>query len=90
MQGGGVQFVFNTTEGTQSIADSRDVRILALSARIPYYTSAAGARAAAMAMQDQLGGGFKGAVATGLGQYNCRNGYFESLTTASRRSVRPS
>ena len=56
MKDGGVQVVFNTTEGAQSIADSRAIRALALSARIPYYTTAAGARAAAMAMADRLEG----------------------------------
>ena len=56
MKDGGVQLVFNTTEGTQSIADSRAIRALALSGRIPYYTTAAGARAAALAMQDRLEG----------------------------------
>jgi carbamoyl-phosphate synthase large subunit len=56
MKDGGVQVVFNTTEGAQSIADSRAIRALALFARIPYYTTAAGARAAAMAMADRLEG----------------------------------
>ncbi|MFO1104888.1 MAG: carbamoyl-phosphate synthase large subunit [Amaricoccus sp.] len=50
MKDGGVQVVVNTTEGTQSINDSRSIRALALSARIPYYTTATGARAAAVAM----------------------------------------
>jgi hypothetical protein len=44
------------TEGTQSIADSRAIRALTLSSRIPYYTTAAGARAAALAMQNRLEG----------------------------------
>ena len=56
LKDGGVQIVFNTTEGTQSIADSRAIRTLTLSSRIPYYTTAAGARAAALAMQDRLEG----------------------------------
>jgi carbamoyl-phosphate synthase large subunit len=56
LKDGGVQIVFNTTEGAQSIADSREIRTLALSSRIPYYTTAAGARAAAVAMQDRLEG----------------------------------
>ncbi|HMR61189.1 carbamoyl-phosphate synthase large subunit, partial [Amaricoccus sp.] len=56
MKDGGVQIVFNTTEGTQSIADSREIRALALSDRIPYYTTAAGARAAALAIKDRMAG----------------------------------
>ena len=56
LKDGGVQIVFNTTEGTQSIADSRAIRSLTLSGRIPYYTTAAGARAAALAMQNRLEG----------------------------------
>jgi len=50
MKDGGIQLVFNTTEGTQSIADSRDIRSVALYDRIPYYTTAAGSRAAARAI----------------------------------------
>ena len=56
LKDGGVQIVFNTTEGAQSIADSRAIRSLTLSGRIPYYTTAAGARAAALAMRDRLEG----------------------------------
>ncbi|WP_299133403.1 carbamoyl-phosphate synthase large subunit [uncultured Amaricoccus sp.] len=56
MKDGGVQIVFNTTEGKQSINDSRAIRALTLSGKIPYYTTAAGARAAALAMQDRLEG----------------------------------
>jgi carbamoyl-phosphate synthase large subunit len=53
---GGVQVVFNTTEGAQSVSDSREIRALALSGRIPYFTTAAGSRAAALAMQNRLEG----------------------------------
>ncbi len=56
LKDGGVQIVFNTTEGAQSIADSRAIRALTLSGKIPYYTTAAGARAAALAMRDRLEG----------------------------------
>jgi carbamoyl-phosphate synthase large subunit len=56
MKDGGVQIVFNTTEGAQSIADSREIRALALSDRMPYYTTAAGARAAALAIKDRMAG----------------------------------
>jgi carbamoyl-phosphate synthase large subunit len=56
LKDGGVQLLFNTTEGTQSINDSREIRSVALYDRIPYYTTAAGARAAARAMKDRLEG----------------------------------
>jgi carbamoyl-phosphate synthase large subunit len=50
MKNGGVQLVFNTTEGKQSIADSFDLRRTALMGKIPYFTTAAGALAAAQAI----------------------------------------
>jgi carbamoyl-phosphate synthase large subunit len=56
MKDGGVQIVFNTTEGRQSIADSRAIRSLTLSTKTPYFTTAAGAHAAALAMKSRLEG----------------------------------
>jgi carbamoyl-phosphate synthase large subunit len=47
---GKVQLVFNTTEGKQSLADSFAIRRTALMMKIPYYTTAAGALAAAQAV----------------------------------------
>lgn len=46
MKNGGVQLVVNTTEGTKSISDSRDIRRTALMGKIPYYTTIPGAIAA--------------------------------------------
>jgi carbamoyl-phosphate synthase large subunit len=46
MKNGGVQLVVNTTDGTKSIADSRDIRRTALMGKIPYYTTIPGATAA--------------------------------------------
>ncbi len=54
---GGVQLIFNTTEGTQAIEDSREIRSTALYDKTPYYTTAAGSRAAARAMKDMVEGG---------------------------------
>ncbi len=51
MKDGQIALVMNTTEGAQAIADSRDIRRVALMDRIPYYTTAAGAVAAVAAMQ---------------------------------------
>jgi carbamoyl-phosphate synthase large subunit len=50
MRSGGVQLVFNTTEGAQAIADSFSLRRTALTHTIPYYTTVAGARAAVQAI----------------------------------------
>jgi len=49
--------VFNTTEGNQAVEDSRDIRAVALYDKIPYFTTAAGAQAAAMAMAARVEGG---------------------------------
>ncbi|MEM6623510.1 MAG: carbamoyl-phosphate synthase large subunit [Pseudomonadota bacterium] len=51
MKDGGVVLVFNTTEGAQSVRDSFDIRATALVQKIPYYTTASGALAAAMAIE---------------------------------------
>ena len=50
MRSGRIQLVFNTTEGTQAIADSFSLRRAALTNNIPYYTTVAGARAAVQAI----------------------------------------
>ena len=50
MKNGEVQLVFNTTEGKQSLEDSFSLRRTALMGKIPYYTTTAGALAAAQAV----------------------------------------
>ena len=50
MTDGGVQLVFNTTDGAQAIRDSFSLRQTALLRNIPYYTTVAGARAAVQAI----------------------------------------
>ncbi len=50
MKNGEVQLVFNTTEGRQSLQDSFSIRRTALMGKIPYYTTTAGALAAAQAI----------------------------------------
>ncbi len=50
MKNGEVQIVFNTTEGRQSLEDSFSLRRTALMMKIPYYTTTAGALAAAQAI----------------------------------------
>ena len=51
LKDGAISLVLNTTEGAQSVADSRDIRRVALMDRIPYFTTAAGSIAAAAAMK---------------------------------------
>jgi len=50
MKNGEVQLVFNTTEGASALADSASIRRTALSMKVPYYTTMAGAAAATEAI----------------------------------------
>ena len=54
IKNGGIQLVFNTTEGAQALADSRSLRRAALLHKVPYYTTLAGALAAAQGVQRLL------------------------------------
>lgn len=56
MKNGDIALVFNTTELPQSIADSASLRNTALTMRTPYYTTGAGALAAARAIENQREG----------------------------------
>ena len=51
LKNGEIQLVINTTEGAQALADSRSLRQAALLHKIPYYTTLAGAIAAAGAIK---------------------------------------
>ncbi|CAM9978541.1 unnamed protein product [Discosporangium mesarthrocarpum] len=51
MQNGDIHLVLNTTEGAQAISDSYTLRRTALTQKIPYYTTVAGARAAVAAIE---------------------------------------
>jgi carbamoyl-phosphate synthase large subunit len=59
IRNGGVQLVFNTTEGAQALADSRSLRRAALLHKVPYYTTLSGAVAAAQGIKAYLGGDFE-------------------------------
>jgi carbamoyl-phosphate synthase large subunit len=48
-----IHLVMNTTEGVQAVDDSKSIRSIALYDKIPYYTTAAGAYAAALAIKAQ-------------------------------------
>jgi len=56
MKDGEIALVFNTTDLPQSIKDSASLRATALSMKTPYYTTAAGAHAAAQAIANRLEG----------------------------------
>jgi len=51
MINGGVQLVFNTTEGVQSLKDSASIRRTALTRKIPYFTTLAASRASVQAIR---------------------------------------
>ncbi len=53
LKNGDVALVMNTTDGTQSIADSREIRAVALYDHIPYFTTAAASIAAVAAMKSR-------------------------------------
>jgi carbamoyl-phosphate synthase large subunit len=51
IKNGDVQLVINTTEGAQALADSRSLRRAALLHKVPYFTTLAGAGAAALGIE---------------------------------------
>ena len=53
LKNGDIAMVLNTTEGAQAIADSREIRAVALYDRIPYFTTAAGSIAAVAAIRSR-------------------------------------
>ncbi|MFZ8942092.1 MAG: carbamoyl-phosphate synthase large subunit, partial [Gemmobacter sp.] len=56
LKNGEIALVLNTTGGSQAVSDSRDIRRVAVSDRIPYFTTAAGAIAAVAAMRARAEG----------------------------------
>ncbi|WP_210485050.1 carbamoyl-phosphate synthase large subunit [Microvirga antarctica] len=56
IKNGDIQLVFNTTEGAGALSDSRSLRQAALLHKVPYYTTLAGAIAAAEGIKAYLGG----------------------------------
>ncbi|MEX0969051.1 MAG: carbamoyl-phosphate synthase large subunit [Paracoccaceae bacterium] len=51
-----IALVFNTTEGSQAINDSREIRTVALMDKIPYFTTAAGSISAVAAIRARAEG----------------------------------
>jgi carbamoyl-phosphate synthase large subunit len=58
LKDGEISLVLNTTEGAQAVEDSREIRSVALYDKIPYFTTAAGAQAAAQAIKARAEGDF--------------------------------
>ena len=56
IKNGGVQLVFNTTDGAQALADSQSLRRAALLHKVPYYTTLSGAVAAAQGIKAYASG----------------------------------
>src|SRR5256714_10826579 len=56
IRNGGVQLVFNTTQGAIALADSRSLRRASLLHKVPYYTTPSGALAARQGVKAYLGG----------------------------------
>ena len=56
IKNGDIQLVFNTTEGAGALSDSRSLRRAALLHKVPYYTTLAGAIAAAEGIKAYQGG----------------------------------
>ncbi|MGB7322054.1 MAG: carbamoyl-phosphate synthase large subunit [Albidovulum sp.] len=51
LKNGEIALLFNSTEGTQAVEDSRSIRAVALYDKIPYFTTAAASMAAVAAMK---------------------------------------
>ncbi|SLN28750.1 Carbamoyl-phosphate synthase large chain [Falsiruegeria litorea R37] len=56
LKDGQVHLLMNTTEGAQAVEDSKGIRSVALYDKIPYFTTAAGSNAAALAIKAQAEG----------------------------------
>jgi carbamoyl-phosphate synthase large subunit len=50
LKNGEIHLVFNTTDGAQALTDSSSIRRAALTLKVPYYTTMAGAKAATEAI----------------------------------------
>ena len=56
MTNGEIQLVFNTTEGSKALSDSKSLRQAALMNSIPYYTTISGAVAAVRGIKKAING----------------------------------
>ena len=98
IKNGGVQLVFNTTEGATALADSRSLRRAALLHKVPYYTTLSGAVAAAQGIKAYLGGDlevralqsyFGGKASRGTGPAADGTCMGQGFEVAGRKELRP-
>ena len=87
MVNGEVALVINTTEGEQAIRDSMSMRRTALAANIPYFTTIAGAHAAAHAIESARVGG-RVLEAVSLQEYHRRPQYSPGQEPSEREAYR--
>ena len=59
IKNGQISLVMNTTDGTQTISDSREIRMASLANRIPYCTTAPAAHAVVLAISNRATGEFE-------------------------------
>ena len=88
MVNGEVALVINTSEGEQAIRDSLSIRRTALTANIPYFTTLAGAHAAAHAIEAARTGG-RVLEAVSLQEYHRRPQYDAGQEPSEREQYRP-
>jgi len=68
LKDGEIALVMNTTEGAQAVEDSREIRSVALYDKIPYFTTLAGAHAAALAIRARQEGALEVMALQGIGE----------------------
>ena len=66
MKNGDIHLVFNTTEGSKALSDSKDIRRTALLHHIPYYTTLSGAVAVTRAIKALKSDTLRGVSTSGV------------------------
>ena len=69
---GGVDLIINTTEGWQSLKDSKPIRVAALGSKVPYFTTASAANEAARAIAQRGTGATRDLEVRTLQSYHSR------------------
>jgi carbamoyl-phosphate synthase large subunit len=85
IKNGDVQLVFNTTEGAGALSDSRSLRRAALLHKVPYYTTLAGAAAAAEGIEAYSRGDLE---VRALQEYFAEPAAADETPVAARRASR--
>ena len=85
IKNGDIQLVFNTTEGAGALSDSRSLRRAALLHKVPYYTTLAGAAAAAEGIEAYSRGDLE---VRALQEYFAEPAAADETPVAARRASR--